>query len=80
VGLCAQALQFENHFLPIYRDYLLAQLRADDAAALRRALWFLEQIPYRDEQVRLAVHAITQGSDAALRDEAARVLAFLAQC
>lgn len=38
--LCERTLQFENHFLTLYRDYLLAQPCSDEVAP-RRALWIL---------------------------------------
>ncbi len=79
-ALCARTLQFENHFLVIYRDYALAQLCADDTASLCRALWVLEHIVYCDEGVRHAVQALTEHNDGDVRRAAARSFAVFRQC
>jgi hypothetical protein len=76
-NLCEQALAFENHFLGLYREYLLAQLGRDDTESPRIALRFLESIAYRDEHVLAAVQRIAEGSDAELRQAAQRVRALL---
>jgi len=79
-ALCERTLQFENHFLVIYRDYMLAQLRTDDTASLCRALWVLERIIYCDESVRHAVQALTDHDDADVRRAATRSLPVFQQC
>jgi hypothetical protein len=79
-GLCERTVQFENHFLAIYRDYLLEQLSAGDDLASRSTLWILENIPYCDERVRLAVQTIAERGDSELRHAAQRAQAVLEQC
>ena len=79
-NLCARTLEFENHFLLRYREYLLGQLGSDDAVDPRRALWILENIPYRDDRVRAAVRAIAEGGDAELRQAAQQAHALLERC
>jgi hypothetical protein len=78
--LCERALQFENHFLLVYRDYLLAHLCSDDEVAIRRALWVLEHITYCDERVRLALQMIAEGGDSELRQAAQRALVLFEHC
>ncbi len=79
-ALCMRALHFENHFLTIYKDYLLAQLRSADDIAPHRALWVLEHVTYCDESVRLAVHTIGDRDDQEMRQAAERVQAILDRC
>jgi hypothetical protein len=78
--LCVRALQFENHFLRLYRDYVLTQLGTDDEEAPLRALQFLEEIPYCDEHVRLAIQTIADGDDTGLQEAARRAYAAFEYC
>lgn len=51
MGLCQRALEFENHFLRIYRQFLLSELRNSDESVKRRALQLQAEIPYADEDI-----------------------------
>ncbi len=62
-GLCERTLQFENHFLTVYKNYLLTELRSGNEVAQGRALWVLGHIVYHDEDVRRAVQALNRPSD-----------------
>ncbi|HET8627481.1 MAG TPA: nucleotidyltransferase domain-containing protein [Thermomicrobiales bacterium] len=53
-ALCARALAFENHFLAQYRPFLLAELRAGDAARRDRARWVVERVPLCDDVIAAA--------------------------
>lgn len=57
-ALCAETLHFENHFLTIYKGYLLAELQGGDETAQHRALWMLDQIAYQDEDIQRAMQAL----------------------
>ncbi len=57
-AICERTLAFENHFLGIYKTYLLAQLSGADEAGIARALWVLGQIVYDDAEVLSAVRAL----------------------
>jgi hypothetical protein len=46
--LCVQSQEFENHFLAVYRDFLMAELRSSVDAARQDAHRALERLPYRD--------------------------------
>lgn len=48
--ICHQMLGFENHFLTIYRDLLLQQLRE----RVPRALWLMERLPLEDSTIYAA--------------------------
>jgi len=48
-AICQRALNFENHFLQVYRQFLRAELTADDEARRARALWVQEKLPFQDE-------------------------------
>lgn len=57
-ALCEETLRFENHFLAIYKHYLLAEVLENGAVARDRALWILGQITFQDEDIRHAVLAV----------------------
>lgn len=71
--LCERALQFENHYLSIYRGYLLAQLHADGVEAPRAALWALEQAIFRDEEIYQAVRQLGTHADAEIQQATRRL-------
>ncbi len=50
-AICERALAFENHFLGIYKHFLLAQLRAADEAARQEALQAVGAVVYADRQI-----------------------------
>lgn len=74
-AICARTLAFENHFMAVYRDFLLAELRASDPAARLTAVQSLGRIHYRDEAIRQVVQPLVTDGDAGLRTAAAEVLA-----
>jgi hypothetical protein len=78
-ALCERTLQFENYFLTVYKDYLLAELRSDNAGAQKRALWVLGHIVYDDADVRRAVHVLAGARDEAVQQAATQVLALFQQ-
>ncbi|TCO47844.1 nucleotidyltransferase-like protein [Kribbella antiqua] len=47
-SLCAQALNFQNHFLPLYRDYQLTELTSTDPDRRQLATHRLQQITFPD--------------------------------
>ena len=49
--ICQQAIEFENHFLGIYKQFLLSELRNPDVSVKRRALQMQKHIPYVDQDV-----------------------------
>lgn len=55
-ALCRATLGFENHFLGVYRDFVLNELRDAHDQHRLHALWVLEQIPYHDEQINTLLH------------------------
>jgi predicted nucleotidyltransferase len=75
-NLCAPMLAFENHYLALYRDYLLARLRREDGedaervAAARR----LGEVIYSDDETLGALRAIADDGNRELRRDAARAL------
>lgn len=76
-ALCERTLQFENHYLSIYRVYLLEQLSADGVEAPRAALWALEQAIFRDVEVRRAVLLLDAHADAEIRQAARRLPPYI---
>lgn len=53
--LCERYLQFENQFLAVYRDFVLAELQRGDDSAMLQALRTLERLPYDDAEIKAAV-------------------------
>lgn len=55
--LCRRSLDFENHFLSSYRDFVLGELSSTDEEVRGSAMRTLERLPYRDEEIeRLLYH------------------------
>lgn len=52
--ICERTLAFENAFLAEYRDFLLAELRGDDAGR-REALAVLARLPFVDAEIETAL-------------------------
>jgi hypothetical protein len=50
--ICSRLLAFENHFMGIYREFLIAELTSEDKTALPQALQILSYVPFSDSQVR----------------------------
>jgi hypothetical protein len=59
-AICARTLDFENHFLAIYRRYALEELPGDDPAGRAWALDALGRTPFDDADIRRAM-ALAQG-------------------
>ena len=56
--LCSRVLAWENHFLQIYKPFLLADLRSSTKATQDHALWLMGQIPYEDQDVLAALQEL----------------------
>jgi len=72
--ICQQALAFENHFLGIYRGFLLAELREADEPEKLHALWVQQRIPFRDPEVIGAVRLLSTSADEPLKQAALALL------
>jgi hypothetical protein len=77
-AICERTLNFENHFLAVYRDYAVSQLRSAASAHRLHALWVLGQLPLKDEQIIAAMSALDAGKDDELCAAARAALARLA--
>ena len=74
-AICRRTLEWENHFLRIYKRFLVSELGSSGGQDVDRALWLLGEIPYRDEEVIGAVEALAARSDREdLRGQAELVL------
>jgi predicted nucleotidyltransferase len=69
--ICSRVLAFENHFLLIYKDFLLRELQSDDVPGKLQALWVLSKIPYKDAEVENAVRALEHDADGNIRESVA---------
>jgi hypothetical protein len=54
-AICVRTLDFENHFIHIFKDFVLEELRGGDPVARRDVVWLLGQIPYDDDQIAQAL-------------------------
>lgn len=57
-AICGRTLAFENHFLEIFREFVLAELHSDDDRLGQEASRLLGQIPYDDRVVARALQAL----------------------
>lgn len=73
-NICERTLLFENHFLQLYRAFLLDELRNADPTGQRQALWVLKEIPYADLEVREAVARLAQNEQDTIRIAARETL------
>jgi hypothetical protein len=73
-AICERTLAFENHFLLIYKEFLLSELHAADIQAKQRALWLLQQIVYQDAEIQAAVHALERHKDHTVREAAQKAI------
>ncbi len=74
--LCERYLAFENHFLSAYKDFVLADLRGNDEPAVRQTLRALHRLPYKDEDIRIALQDIGARGTLEARQAAADTLAY----
>lgn len=73
-AICGRTLEFENHFLSIYKSFLLSEIRTGDAAAKRHILWLLGEIVYNDPEITDALSLLLQDEDHELRQAAQQTL------
>jgi hypothetical protein len=65
--LCKRTLAFENHYLSIYREYLLAQLQREDEDSRLFAVKRLGETIYADEETIDALQAADSRGGEGLR-------------
>jgi len=76
--LCRRALAFENHFLLVYKAYLLASLQGAEPAQRLTTLETLRRVVYPTPDVAAAVQALAADRDVILARAAERTLKVLA--
>jgi len=62
-SICERTLHFEQHFLTLYKQFLLAELRSTEQERLRFARWVQEQLPLDDAEITAALQTLRQGED-----------------
>ncbi len=72
--LCRETLAFENHYLALYRAYLLGQLHEADETSIRFAIERLGTVHYPDAEVAEALRAVAASGPATVRDAARETL------
>lgn len=76
--ICRRTLAFENHFLSIYKTFLLAELQTGTVQAKTHILWLLGEIVYHDPALIDAVQVLSQDEHPDLRQAAQKTLAKMA--
>lgn len=72
--LCRQTLAFENHFMDVYKAFVLSELQSDSRAAQMAAIKVQAMMPLVDEQVQDAMKQLIQHSSADVREAARSAL------
>lgn len=54
-AMCERTLGFENHFLQVYKEFVLVELRDADTKGVLEALSVLQRIMYWDEEILTAI-------------------------
>jgi hypothetical protein len=67
-NLCQQTLAFENHYLTIYRDYLLAKLHSEHKADKLFAVKRLKEVIYPDEEIISSLRTLEAVDNEELRE------------
>lgn len=60
-AIAAQVLEYENHFLSLYNQFLLAELTSDDVAGQATAVEMLERTWYPQPSILAALHQLANG-------------------
>ena len=62
-SICERTLHFEQHFLTLYKQFLLEELRSTEQERVRFARWVQEQLPLDDAEITAALQTLRQGED-----------------
>jgi hypothetical protein len=62
-ALCSRVLAWENHFLQMYKPFLLTDLHCSTKATQDHALWLMGQIPYEDQDILAALQEVQNMHD-----------------
>ncbi len=54
-AICERTLGFENHFLQVYKKFVLSELRNADPRGVLQVLSVLQKIVYQDEEILAAI-------------------------
>ena len=54
-AICERTLDFENHFLQVYKKFILTELCSADLNGVQQALSVLQRIAYQDEEIFTAI-------------------------
>ncbi len=58
-AICERTLGFENHFLQIYKKFVLSELRSIDTKGVLEALSVLQRIMYQDEEILAEIRRVS---------------------
>ncbi len=60
-AICERTLGFENHFMQVYKAFVLSELRSADMKGVLEALYVLQKIMYQDEEILKAITRVSTG-------------------
>jgi len=72
--ICERTLAFENHFLLVYKEFLLSELHAEDVEGKIYALWVLSKIVYQNKEVEEAVAMLANNAQIEVQNAAKKAL------
>jgi predicted nucleotidyltransferase len=72
--ICSRMPGFANHFLQLYKDFLLRELQADEKQGKLQAFCVLSKLPYKDAEIASAVCVLEHDLDDATRAGAAETM------
>jgi predicted nucleotidyltransferase len=75
--LCRQTLAFENHFMDVYKFFLLSELQSGARTAHLAAIKVLNVLPLLDAEVKAAMNQLAQDSSAEVGNAARTALAAI---
>ena len=62
-GICRHALEFANHFMGVYRDFTLAELRGGERDGTLMASLAMRKTQLQDREIEAALLALTNSAD-----------------
>ncbi|HLZ62392.1 MAG TPA: hypothetical protein VKR06_36060 [Ktedonosporobacter sp.] len=72
--ICQRTLGFENHFLQIYKEFVLSDLRNSYSQSVLQTLNVMKCFVYRDKEIEAAVRALAEDEDDEVRSVARAML------
>ncbi len=76
-AICERTLGFENHFLQVYKEFILTELHSKDIQGLHHILFVLRNIVYYDEEIKTVIYLLQEDKREEIRVVARGMLKLL---